>query len=122
MDLAAKQQASGEFDPARAGLSRLMAGTGTLPAGARSLPGPREVSARPAKGPWEGRQRSIAGTRQVNEGWLHGLPRPSATRDQEPLMRDDTRPAPPPPPARTCPPLPPAMLAAAPPGSCTLSP
>lgn len=34
MDLTAKQQASGEFDPARAGLSRPTAGTGTLPAGA----------------------------------------------------------------------------------------
>jgi len=79
MDLAAKQQASGGFDPALAGLSRLTAGTGTLPAGARSLPGPAEVSARSAKGPWEGGQRSIAGTRRVNAGWLHGLPHPSAT-------------------------------------------
>jgi hypothetical protein len=85
MDLAVKQQASGGLDPARAGRSRLTAGTGTLPAGARSLRGPREVSARPAGGLREGGQGSIAGLRQVNGGWLHGLAHPSATRDQEPL-------------------------------------
>src|ERR1039458_7433597 len=122
MDLAAKRQASGGFDPARAGRSRLAAGTGTLPGRARSLPGPREVSARPAGGPREGGQGSIAGLRQVNGGWLHGLAPPSATRDQEPFMRDDTRPGRPARRAGTRQPVPPAMPAAAQPGGAALSP
>jgi hypothetical protein len=33
----------------------------------------------------------MAGLRQVNGSWLHGLAHTSATRDQEPFMRDDTR-------------------------------
>jgi hypothetical protein len=73
MDLAVKQQASSESDPARAGRSRLAAGTGTLPAGTRSA---REVSQRAAEGPREGGRGSITGLRQVYEGWLHGLPHP----------------------------------------------
>src|ERR1035438_3736168 len=122
MDLAAKQQVSGEFDPARARCSRRATSTWTLPAGARSLQGPREVNARSARGPREGGQRSIAGTRQVNGGWLHGFPHRSATRDQEPFMRDDTRPGRPARRAADRQPVPPAMLAAAPPGGATLSP
>src|ERR1039458_5469734 len=118
MDLTAKQQASGGFDPARARCPRLTAGTGTLPAGARSLRGPREVSARSVKGLREGGQGSIAGLRQVNGGWLHGLAHPSATRDQEPFMRDDTRPGRPAPRAADRQPVPPAVL----PGGGMLSP
>jgi len=82
----------------------------------------RVVSARPAEGPREGGQGFIAGTRQVNGGWLHGYPHPSASRDQEPFMRDDTRPDRPDRRAGACHPVPPAMLAAAQPGGGTLSP
>ena len=52
---------------------------------ARSLPGPRAVSGRYARGLREDGQGAIAGLRQVNGGWLHGLAHPSATRDQEPF-------------------------------------
>src|SRR5271170_4179658 len=93
-----------------------------LAAGARSLPGPREVAASPAGGPPEVRQESAAGTRRVNGGWLHGLPHPSATRDQEPFMRDDTRPGRPASRAASRQPVPPAVLAAAQPGGTALSP
>jgi hypothetical protein len=66
MDLAAEQQASGGFDPARAGRSPLVAGTGTLPAGpghcqvhGRSMPGRRKVCRRAARGRPEVHARSV---------------------------------------------------------------
>ena len=67
MDLAAKQQASGEFDPARAGRPGSRPGPGRCPPGpghcqvhGRSTPGRREVCGRAARGRSQVCARSMA--------------------------------------------------------------
>ena len=95
-DLAAKRQASGECDPARTGRPGSRPGPRCRPPG----PGHCQVHGRSAPGSTGGRPGSIAGLRQVNGGWLHGLPHhplpvtrsPSCVMTPGPAARPGSRP------------------------------